>query len=384
MGTLTVPRGPCRREKDRLLLTRITAHSFRNLSSDPVFFSGGTTVIAGENAQGKTNLLEAAALVCGQRSFRRARPQEMAAGEAGFRVEAVIGREAGAETLAVEWSPVTGRSFFRGGKEIGFREVSRLAPAVFLSPEHRELLTGGRALRRKFLDRLALFCRAAAGEDLVRFESALSHRNALLARMRGSSRGSDAGQLEAWTEEFVFAGAAVRRHRRDALEAWLSFFGPLCREAGPEYAAIRVTYLEQGESSEEDLRAACTRLLPAELRRGQCLVGPQRDDLLWERGGRPLAATASAGELARVVALAKLSEWRAVARASGEAPLFGVDEFDAGLSEGWVEAFVQTLPPAETVLLTTASEPSRWRRMAGAIVEMRAGRVLERPRAVND
>ncbi len=83
-------------------LTRITAHSFRNLSPDPVFFSGGTTVIAGENAQGKTNLLEAIALVCGQRSFRRARPQEMAAGEAGFRVEAVVAREAGAETLAGE------------------------------------------------------------------------------------------------------------------------------------------------------------------------------------------------------------------------------------------------------------------------------------------
>lgn len=46
-------------------LTRISAHSFRNLSPDPVFFGSGTTVIAGENAQGKTTLLEAVALVCG-------------------------------------------------------------------------------------------------------------------------------------------------------------------------------------------------------------------------------------------------------------------------------------------------------------------------------
>src|SRR6185369_2094482 len=86
-----------RAEKDRLRLTRIASHSFRNLSPDPVFFGGGTTVIAGENAQGKTNLLEAVALVCGQRSFRRARPQEMAAGEAGFRIEAALARPAGAE-----------------------------------------------------------------------------------------------------------------------------------------------------------------------------------------------------------------------------------------------------------------------------------------------
>jgi len=366
-----------------LRLTRISAHSFRNLSPDPVFFGFGTTVIAGENAQGKTNLLEAVALVCGQRSFRRARPQEMAAGEEGFRVEALIARESGSETLAVEWSPVGGRTFTRSGKEISFREASRLAPAVFLSPEHRELVTGGRAQRRRFLDRLALFCRPTAGEDLGRFERALSHRNALLARMQeGSARGA-AGEIEAWTEEFVLAGSAVRRHRREALGEWLGFFEPLCREAGAEYAAIRVNYSTEG-GSEEDLGAACARLSSVERRRGHSLAGPQRDDLLWERGGRALAATASAGELARTISLAKLAEWRAVSQAAKESPLFGVDEFDAGLSAGWVEAFLATLPPAETVLLTTASEPSRWRHLPGAVLEMRDGSVAERPRAVND
>ena len=364
-------------------LTRIATHSFRNLSPDPVFFGAGTTVIAGENAQGKTNLLEAVALVCGQRSFRRAKPLEMAAGEEGFRVEAAIARPAAAETLVLEWSSAGGRKFTRSGKEISFRDASRLAPAVFLSPEHRELVTGGPALRRRFLDRLALFCRRTAGEDLARFERALSHRNALLAAMReGSSRGPG-GEIEAWTEEFVLAGSAVRRHRREALAQWLGFFEPLCREAGPEYAAIRVTYCPGGES-EDDLRAACARLLPAERRRGHCLTGPQRDDLLWERGTRSLAVTASAGELTRAVALVKLAEWRAVSKASEEPPLFAVDEFDAGLSAGWVEEFLAALPPAETVLLTTASEPSRWRHLPGAVLEMREGRVAERPRAVND
>lgn len=364
-------------------LTRISAHSFRNLSPDPVFFESGTTVIAGENAQGKTNLLEAVAIVCGQRSFRRARPQEMAAGEEGFRVEASIARDSGSEALAVEWSPVGGRTFTRSGKEISFREASRLAPAVFLSPEHRELVTGGRVLRRRFLDRLALFCRPTAGEDLGRFERALSHRNALLSRTReGEARGA-AGEIEAWTEEFVLAGSTVRRHRREALKEWLGFFEPLCREAGAEYAAIRVNYSAEGES-EEDLRAACARLLSVERRRGHSLAGPQRDDLLWERGGRALAATASAGELARTIALAKLAEWRAVSRAAEESPLFGVDEFDAGLSAVWAEAFLAALPPAETVLLTTASEPSRWRHLPCAVLEMRDGSVAERPRAVND
>ena len=364
-------------------LTRITAHSFRNLSPDPVFFGSGTTLVAGENAQGKTNLLEAVALVCGQRSFRRARPAAMAAGAEGFRVEACLARGPAVENLAVAWTPDGGRSFTRAGKVIGFREASRLAPAVFFSPEHRELLTGARSPRRRFLDRLALLCRPAAGEDLARFERALTQRNALLSKIREGPGRPAAGELETWTEEFVTSGTAVRRHRRAALEEWIADFAPLCHDAGAEYAAIRATYLSEGET-EEDLRAACERLTGAECRRGHSLAGPQRDDLFWERDGRPLAETASAGELARTTALVKLAEWRAIARASGETPLFAADEFDAGLSAGWVEAFLEALPPAETVLLTTASEPGRWRPWAGAVVEMRAGRVLEGPRAVDE
>ena len=363
-------------------LTQITPNSFRNLSPDPVFFGSGVTVIAGENAQGKTNLLEAVALLCGQRSFRRASPAQIGAGGAAFGVSGVLLRDGRQERLAVAWAPEDGRSFTRGGKAIGFREASHLAPAVFLAPEHRDLLAGPPAPRRRFLDRLAMALKPAAGEDLARFGRALSERNALLGRLREAPARAAAGELEAWTEQFVTAGAAVRRHRKEALSGWLAFFLPLAGEAGPEYGEVRVHYVSE-EESEEDLRAACARLSSAERRRGHALAGPQRDDLSWTRAGRPLAAEASAGELSRAVALAKLAEWHAVANATGETPLFAVDEFDAGLSQGWAEAFVAALPPAETVLLTTASEPEKWSRRAHGILQMRAGRVTGRPRAVD-
>ena len=123
-------------------LSQIAAQSFRNLSAGPVFLGSGVTVIAGNNAQGKTNLLEAVAVLCGQRSFRRARPSEMAADTTGFTVSGVVDRGGLEEKLAVTWSPGEGRRFHRGEKTIGFREASGLAPAVFLCPEHRELVAG--------------------------------------------------------------------------------------------------------------------------------------------------------------------------------------------------------------------------------------------------
>jgi DNA replication and repair protein RecF len=356
-----------------LRLTEITPHGFRNLAPEPVSFGAGVTFIVGENAQGKTNLLEAIAQLCGQRSFRRAAPQEMAADGERFSVLGTVRRGFETETLAVEWARGAGRRFLRGEKAVTFREVAALAPAVFLAPEHRELVTGSPAVRRRFLDRLVLSCRPAAGEDLARCERALRERNALLSRLRAGKTEAPA-ELEAWTEEVVRAGTAVRRHRREALEDWAPVFGALLRQAGPAYAGIRTDYAAL-EQTEEDLRRACERLLPAERRRGHSLAGPHRDDLAWTRGGRPLAAEASSGEVQRTVALAKLAEWHAVWKVTGETPLFAADDFDAGLSPKWVEGFLGSLPEGAPVLLTTAADPGSWRRAAAAVLEIREGRV---------
>lgn len=366
-------------------LFELSAQSFRNLSPDPVFFNAGVTLITGENAQGKTNLLEAVAMVCGQPSFRKAKPAEIAADGARFSVSARFGRGDGAdgatERLTVAWSAGEGRAFSRGEKAVSFQEASRLAPAVFLAPEHRELVTGPPAVRRRFLDRLVLASRPAAGDDLVRYGRALSERNALLARPRGVD--GDDPELAAWTEELVRTGAAVRRHRVEALASWRRSLAPLLEAAGPEYTAVSVSYPSEGQG-EEDLNREFARLAPIERRRGHSLAGPHRDDVVFSRGGRPLAPQASAGEIHRWVVLVKLAEWRSVAEAAGVPPLFGVDEFDAGLSPAWSEALLASLPREATVLLTSAGDPARWRRKVDAVVEIRGGRVADRPRAVNE
>jgi DNA replication and repair protein RecF len=366
-------------EQDRLQLSEISNHGFRNLSSDPVFFGAGVTLITGENAQGKTNLVEAAALVCGQRSFRGATSAAMARDGEAFSITGVFAsaeRSATAtDRLTVAWSRTGGREFRRGDKTAGFREVSALAPAVFLAPEHRELLLGAPAARRRFLDRLVLGLKPAAGDDLGRYGTALRERNALLARARRSQGAAAApGELEAWTEELAVAGSAVRRHRRAALGLWKDEFEPLARAAGEAYRDVRAEYSAAGDSVEE-LRAACQRLLPLERRRGHSLAGPHRDDLLWTRSGRALAAEASSGEVVRTVALVKLAEWSAVARAAGEPPLFAADDFDAGLSEGWVREFFDALPAGAEVLLTTTTPPGRYASLGrvAAVIEMRQG-----------
>ena len=360
-------------------LLELESRGFRNLAPDLVSFGSGWNLVVGENGQGKTNLLEAVALVCGQRSFRKASPAEMSADGSGFQVGARVRRGFATEDLAVVWSAGVGRRFRRAGKEISFRDASSLAPAVFLAPEHRALLAGPPEERRRFLDRLVLGARPAAGVDLVRYERALRERNALLARMQPPRRGegrpagpvSGRAEVEAWTEELAIAGEAVRRHRREALKLFGAAFSALSKEAGSEYAAISLSYsVEEGS----DLKTTLEGLLSVELLRGRTLAGPHRDDLVWARAGRPLENRASAGEIHRIVTLAKLAEWRVVRDAAGEPPLFGVDDFDAGLSDRSLDGFFAGLPEGATVILTTASSPSRFRGVAATVLPMAAGR----------
>ena len=361
-------------------LLELAPRGFRNLAPEVVSFGSGWNLVVGENGQGKTNLLEAVGLVCGQRSFRRATPAEMSAEGNGFRLDAKVRRGFATEDLGVEWSAATGRRFRRAGKEISFREASALAPAVFLAPEHRSLLAGPPEERRRFLDRLVLGARPAAGGDLARYERALRERNALLARIQAVRRGEAVSggsvpgraEIEAWTEETAVAGEAVRRHRREALKLFREAFSGLCRDAGPEYSAISLSYsVEEGS----ELKTTLEGLLSVELLRGRTLAGPHRDDLVWERAGRPLENRASAGEIHRIVTLAKLAEWRVVRDAAGEPPLFGVDDFDAGLSARSLDGFFAGLPEGATVILTTASDPSRFRGIDAAVLPMAGGRL---------
>jgi DNA replication and repair protein RecF len=373
-----------------LRLAEITPHSFRNLSQDAVAVGAGVTLVTGDNAQGKTNLLEAIAVLSGQRSFRAAAPFEMAPDGQSFAVSGVLRRGFDSERLSLSWSKTGGRRFLRGEKAATFREASALLPAVFLAPEHRELVEGGPAARRRFLDRLVLGLFPASGDDLARYDRALKSRNALLARWRDRQGEPAPGELEAWTEELVLSGSAVRGARLRALSEWMAFFAPLARDHGPAYGSIEGAYGPAdgtgGDTPVEGLRKALERLQPTERRRGHTLAGPHRDDLFWTRAGKPLAETASSGEVHRVAALVRLAEWHAVAKAGQEPPLFGADDFDMGLSPAGADAFFCLLPEGACVILTTASDPTRWKRRAATVYEMRLGSARSHAarRAVND
>jgi DNA replication and repair protein RecF len=330
------------------LLETLHTNGFRNLASEALSFSPGTTLLFGENGEGKTNFLEAVAVLSGRPSFRGAISAEMAAGGA-FSLRASVRTGNGIESISAEWSAGRARVFQKNGKRSDFAGVGSVLAAVFLAPEDRALFLGSPAVRRRFLDRLAVTLYPASVHEYRKFQRCLDQRNALLA-------GSSSGGLESWTEEFIFSAAEAAARRLAALESWRGHWSRLLSRAGA-LSGIELRYLGPTGSAAEiagTYREQHRRVARAEKERGHTLFGPQRDGIEFERGGKPFGASASTGEIMRAAFLLRLSEGETVAAARGKIPLYALDDFDAELSPGAAESLVAELPESAQVILTTA------------------------------
>jgi len=356
------------------MLESFSATGFRNLGSAPFSFAPGVTLFSGENGAGKTNILEAIAVVCGRPSFRNAESRDMAR-EGTFFVRAAVRGEGGPDQIAVHWASGQPRRFSRNGERATFAEAGDVFPAVFLAPEDRALFLGTPAVRRRFLDRLAvtLFPAAAGGYD--RFRRALAQRNALLA-----SPSPRADELAAWTEEFIGCAHVVAARRREAFAMWREKLAARIASSGT-LSELRAE--PKGEPPEEYAERA--RVLAArERERGHTLFGPQRDDLEFTRAGKGFGTSASTGEIMRAAFLVRLSEGDTVAGARGVVPFYALDDFDAELSPGAAESLLAELPAAAQVALTSAHPDAadRCPRRPDAVFEVVDGSA--RPRTMKE
>jgi len=356
------------------LLESFSSTGFRNLGSGIFSFAPGITLFSGENGAGKTNILEAIAVISGRPSFRNAEPREMAR-ESSFFLHATVRRESGKDEIAAHWAAGRPRQFARNGEKATYSSVGDILPAIFLAPEDRALFLGSPSVRRRFLDRLTVTLFPAAVESYDRFRRALAQRNALL-----SAPSPRRDELEIWTEEFIGCAREVAIRRREALAPWRERFAARLAVSG----SLSSLEVEVRAESPDDYPRRAIALAALERERGHTLFGPQRDDLEFTRDGKGFGTSASTGEIMRAAFLVRLSEGETVAAMRGAVPLYALDDFDAELSPGAAESLLAHLPEEAQVALTSAhpDAAARCPRRPEAIFEVMDGNA--RPSAARE
>jgi DNA replication and repair protein RecF len=303
---------------------RLRIRDLRNIQDETVDLHPGLNVFFGENAQGKTSLLEAVGLVARGRSFRTDdAPSLIRRGADGLLAQADAGEEAPA-TLEVELRPER-RAFRVDGRDVAPREYHGRLEVVVYSTDRLRVVRGSMRDRRQFLDRQAAALWPSYRAELREFERVLLQRNAALETRRRDE--------EAWTESFVARGARLRHRRALFATRLTSTLAVGFRPRGERYE-VRVRSGAGSEGDErEALAAEVVALLPRERAAGRSLAGPHRDEVELLLDGRDVAEGASSGQSRSLLLALVLASLQVYREETGRSAVALLDDLDSELDE---------------------------------------------------
>ena len=329
---------PAGTDPPRCAIVRLRVHCFRNYAEATVRFGPGLNVIHGQNAQGKTNLLEAIATLALTRSPRTTSSGDLLLwSEDAALAEADVARPPADVTLSVRFQrdPTTNRVSritAVDGKPRPARAVLGVCPVVLFWPEDLALVRGGPDGRRRFLDVILAQTDQQAVAHMSRYRRVLEQRNALLHQLRlgGGARDS----LNSFTSELAHHGAWLGLARSRLVDALAPLAALSLHDLSGQRERIAIRYAPVHVETIPDSVAAAEHALLETLRdraseeiaRGITLAGPHRDDIAFDLDGRAARGTASQGQQRSIVLACKLAEVRYLQDTAGVAPVILLDD----------------------------------------------------------
>ncbi len=406
----------------------LSLSNFRNYGRLALPLSGGATLLHGQNAQGKTNVLEALFYLATTRSAHARQDSQLINWNVQQETDPVsVGRivahvqtnegEQQLEVRLILERKGRGNASFRREALVNRRKVrlmdllGQLQVVLFL-PEDVELIAGAPSERRRYLDITLCqvdrrYCRA-----LSQYNKVLEQRNALLRQM-GEGQG-DAQVLEIFTQRLVEQGSQVFARRA-------AFFAAMEGETqrihyeeltgGRESLKVgylpRLQFVGNGNGNEEDEDQTAAEWLQAEqghlktigarfgeelrlaqaadIARGSTSVGPHRDDWRFWVNGRNLSHYGSRGQQRTAILALKMAQIGWMESHTGESPVLLLDEVVAELDESRRDLLLRYVQRAEQAILT-ATDPAMFSEAfleQATILEVRAGQVALEKSAVN-
>ncbi len=354
-----------------MICDRVRILNFRNIEEADVIFSEGVNVLWGDNAQGKTNLLEAIRLTGSGKSFRAVKESELI--------------RFGCETATVSLDyrdkkrvqNLTARIFTdarrRQVEHNGVR-LTRLSDmvgafdTVLFCPEHLGLIKDGPALRRNFLDAALCAMHPIYLASLQRYNRNLKERNRLIrdAADDSAARRVFDETVDSWSLALAREAAVLAGHRQEYVKC-LRFLVAECfadMTGGKEKPEIR--YIGSSGDGEEfygDRQAVEKRyyeLLSTrhdrEIAAGTTLYGPHKDDIEVLLDGKSARLYASQGQQRSLALAFKLAEGDILAEDSGEKPVYLLDDVLSELDASRREYLLREIRDKQVIL--TSCEPS--------------------------
>jgi DNA replication and repair protein RecF len=340
-----------------MILTHLQIRQFRNIAQAAFPLHAGLNLFEGQNAQGKTNVIEAALFLATSLSHRTRREEELIRwGEETAYLKGSV------EDAVSEITLECGISKQRKSVKIDGVQLPKIGDlygklrVVLMAPEDLEIITGSPQVRRRFLDMAISQIDPNYIRCLQSYKKALKQRNHLLKRLQMSRSSNPKAELAAWDQHYIHYAAQVVVRRINAL-------GELHPIAEEIYGGLAldgpfdIHYSLDIEATEETAKAYLTqkleKSLPHDLERGSTHHGPHRDDMVCLLDGRNLNVFGSQGQRRTASLALRMAEAHWCKKVTNACPLLLIDDVIYEMDNTRRERFWDLMDTTAQVIITT-------------------------------
>jgi DNA replication and repair protein RecF len=369
-----------------LNITRLYINNFRNYRKESLVFSEAVNLFIGNNAQGKTNILEALHILSTSKSFRTHKDDELImAGEDSARIEATAQIMNNSRNFQIRYPRAQKKILNLNGKKIV--KLSEFLGAInisVLSPDDIFIIRGDSSFRRRFLDIILCQIDKVYLDDLIRFQKTLKNKNFLLKAIKAGKEKYSA--LEPWNLQIAKYSVNIV-NKRNKLAQYIdknaNIIHNILSNSMENLSLVYQDSVFNGQEIDFDgyekaLLNKQKRVQADELARGIALVGPHRDELALAINGMNIKQFGSQGQQRSVAISLRLAETEFIRSEKGEYPILLIDDIFAELDDPRKE-YLMKLLRKDTQIFLTGTRISEFSSLVpqAKIFRIEKGKVLE-------
>ncbi|NLU52997.1 MAG: DNA replication/repair protein RecF [Clostridiaceae bacterium] len=348
-----------------MIINSLELYSFRNYEKETITFDNSVNLLYGQNAQGKTNVLEALYIAATGKSHRTNTFQDLVQyGKPGFEIHLTAEIDGRTNTILLKYSRDRGRYIeINGIKRDKMSEILGTLNMILFSPETLEVVKGSPSIRRKFLDILLCQTNRQYLYYLQKYNNLIKNKSVALKKWKTDKRYEDV--LPVWNEQISVYGGKVAFLRVNCVEKLNEYMKKEIGYIAENKEVSNITYKTyctfdkncDEKYFENELKLKLAQGINREFELSQCLIGPHRDDIEILLNGRNSRHYCSQGQQ-RTLALALIiSELLFIEEVKGEKPVLLLDDVMSELDSKRREYLLNSLYDVQTIITATDDLP---------------------------
>lgn len=364
-----------------MVIKKLRLKNFRNYSSEEILFSESVNLIYGENAQGKTNIIEALYLFATGKSHRTNNTNELIRyGESFFDIILEFEEDDYYQTIEIKYEK--GR-----GKQLSINDVKRdrmsdllgVVPSVLFAPESLLYVKGSPGERRKILDIVLCQMNKQYLTNLQKYNRIVKNKNIILKKNQLNMKMDD--QIEIWSESQAKTGSVIIEERRKLIENLENRMNRLMLGISEGKEKISIKYksvFNDGVSIYDTLLETICRNGDKEKEQGSCIIGPHRDDIEIYVNNKNSRVYCSQGQQRSVALALNIAILEEIGEQTEKTPILLLDDVMSELDGKRQKYLFDLIKNRQTILTSTEKE-----KFFGAedqdvsCIKIKEGRIIE-------